>query len=301
MNKTNSDAHLNFFMHCKRYLDWKAFKRGCLYWTMKLLPIFKNIWNPLSKLGALTVYSNIVFYHTYLCTIIITYVISVGIFMYSWYSFERYHVPVTPVTMSKPKEKYICSSRKFSFFFLLTARRPTKQLFIMTKEITFSQRFFYQHHIFTIETIYILYDTGHYVQFLTVLDTYYLLYFWDFFGSEGTYLRYLMFYRYWIGTYYCSFWNLNLESGSFSYLRNSVCKYIRNFAEFREIPGSFTAKNTAEFRGIPRNFVCFSKNSVFRRKSKTHFRGHPTCSPQVQLLWRRLGQASGAPHTVKKG
>ena len=28
--------------------------------------------------------------------------------------------------------------------------------------------------------------------------------------------------------------------------------------------------------GIPRNSVCFSKNSVFRRKSKTHFRGHPS-------------------------
>jgi hypothetical protein len=40
--------------------------------------------------------------------------------------------------------------------------------------------------------------------------------------------------------------------------------------------GKFTAKNTAEFREIPRNSVCFSKNSVFRRKSKTHFRGHPT-------------------------
>ena len=43
----------------------------------------------------------------------------------------------------------------------------------------------------------------------------------------------------------------NLESGSFSYMRNSVCKYERNSAEFRGIPGNFTAKNTAEFRGIP--------------------------------------------------
>jgi len=67
----------------------------------------------------------------------------------------------------------------------------------------------------------------------------------------------------------------NLESGSFTYMRNSVCKYRRNSAEFRGIPVLFTAKNTAEFRGIPRNSVCFSKNSVFRRKSKTHFRGHP--------------------------
>ncbi len=67
----------------------------------------------------------------------------------------------------------------------------------------------------------------------------------------------------------------HLKSGSFSYLRNSVCKYIRNSAEFRGIPANFSAKNTAKFRGIPRNSVCFSKNSVFRRKSKTHFRGHP--------------------------
>ncbi len=29
----------------------------------------------------------------------------------------------------------------------------------------------------------------------------------------------------------------NLESGSFSYLGNSVCKYIRNSAKFRGIPG----------------------------------------------------------------
>jgi hypothetical protein len=57
----------------------------------------------------------------------------------------------------------------------------------------------------------------------------------------------------------------NLESGSFTYLRNSVCKYIRN-------SGNFYCK---KYRGIRRNSVCFSKNSVFRRKSKTHFRGHP--------------------------
>jgi len=43
----------------------------------------------------------------------------------------------------------------------------------------------------------------------------------------------------------------NLESGSFTYMRNSVCKYRRNSAEFRGIPVLFTAKNTAEFRGIP--------------------------------------------------
>jgi hypothetical protein len=33
-----------------------------------------------------------------------------------------------------------------------------------------------------------------------------------FFGSEGTYLMYIMYYRYWIGTFYCIFWNL--ESGT---------------------------------------------------------------------------------------
>ena len=48
--------------------------------------------------------------------------------------------------------------------------------------------------------------------------------------------------------------------------------------EFRGIPrnsGQFYCK---KYRGISRNSVCFSKNSVFRRKSKTHFRGHPTYS-----------------------
>ena len=67
-------------------------------------------------------------------------------------------------------------------------------------------------------------------------------------------------------------------------MRNSVCKYIRNSAEFPGIPGNFTAKNTAEFRGISRNSVCFSKNSVFRRKSKTHFRGHPSRNPLICVL-----------------
>jgi hypothetical protein len=62
----------------------------------------------------------------------------------------------------------------------------------------------------------------------------------------------------------------NVESGSFSYMRNSVCKYIRNSAKFRGIPVNFTAKNTAEFR------MFFKK---FRQKSKTHFRGHPNSSP----------------------
>ncbi len=66
--------------------------------------------------------------------------------------------------------------------------------------------------------------TVHYV--LPVLDRYLLLYFLEF-----------------------GIWNL--ESGSFSSMRNSVCKYIRNSAKFRGIPANFTAKNTAEFRGIP--------------------------------------------------
>ncbi len=41
------------------------------------------------------VYGNIVFHHAHLCTIIITYLTSVGIFIYRWNTFERYHIPVT--------------------------------------------------------------------------------------------------------------------------------------------------------------------------------------------------------------
>jgi hypothetical protein len=52
-------------------------------------------------------------------------------------------------------------------------------------------------------------------------------------------------------TFFYFFSRGNLESGSFSYMRNSVRKYARNSAEFRGIPVIFTAKNTAEFRGIP--------------------------------------------------
>ncbi len=51
-------------------------------------------------------------------------------------------------------------------------------------------------------------------------------------------------------TFFYFFKRGNLESGSFSYMRNSGHKYIRNSAEFREIPVNFTAKNTTEFRGI---------------------------------------------------
>jgi hypothetical protein len=46
--------------------------------------------------------------------------------------------------------------------------------------------------------------------------------------------------------------------------------------------GNFYCK---KYRGIPRNSVCFSKNSVFRRKSKTHFRGHPTYSTEKEALY----------------
>jgi hypothetical protein len=69
--------------------------------------------------------------------------------------------------------------------------------------------------------------------------------------------------------YYFSLGIWNLESGSFSYLRNSVCKYIRNSAEYRKIL----------LQKIPRKSVSFSKKSVFRRKTKTHFCGHPTPIP----------------------
>ncbi len=44
---------------------------------------------------------------------------------------------------------------------------------------------------------------------------------------------------------------------SFCYLRNSICKYVRNSAEFRGIPGKFYYKNTAEFPGIPYVFKTF--------------------------------------------
>jgi hypothetical protein len=55
----------------------------------------------------------------------------------------------------------------------------------------------------------------------------------------------------------------------------------RNFAEFRGILQNFTIK-------MPRNFfVHCSKNSVFRGKSKNHFRGHPTFCPtdNFLLIW----------------
>jgi hypothetical protein len=50
-------------------------------------------------------------------------------------------------------------------------------------------------------------------------------------------------------------------------IQNSVCKNARNSAKFRGIPPNFTVKMW--------NSVYFIKNSVFRRKSKNPFRGHP--------------------------
>jgi hypothetical protein len=72
----------------------------------------------------------------------------------------------------------------------------------------------------------------------------------------------------------------NLESGSFSYMRNSVCKYIRNSVEFRGILGNFTAKNTAEFRGIPFVFqkIPYSVGSQKRTSVDTlHFMSSIYC------------------------
>jgi hypothetical protein len=63
----------------------------------------------------------------------------------------------------------------------------------------------------------------------------------------------------------------NLASGSFSYLRNSVCKYT---TEFR---GNFTAK-------IPRNSTelrMFFKKFRIPPEIKKHFRGHPSSGPKT--------------------
>ncbi len=61
--------------------------------------------------------------------------------------------------------------------------------------------------------------------------------------------------------------------------------------KFRGIPGKIYYKNTAEFREIPRNSVCFSTNSVFRRKWKKHFRGHPTRSTSCLNRWEKVYSA----------
>ncbi len=67
--------------------------------------------------------------------------------------------------------------------------------------------------------------------------------------------------------YYCIFWNV--ESGSFSYLRNSVCKYIRNSAEFRQIL-------LQKYRGIPYVFqkLPYSVGSQKRTSVDTLVSGH---------------------------
>jgi hypothetical protein len=53
----------------------------------------------------------------------------------------------------------MCDEKGLFFFFLLTARRPTRHFLIMTKGITLSQQFFflYHHQLYTNETGYILY------------------------------------------------------------------------------------------------------------------------------------------------
>jgi hypothetical protein len=63
------------------------------------------------------------------------------------------------------------------------------------------------------------------------------------------------------------------------------CKNARNSAKFRGIPSKFYCKNAADFRGISRNSVGFSKNSVFRRKLKKQFRGHPTGGYTTTSWW----------------
>ena len=71
--------------------------------------------------------------------------------------------------------------------------------------------------------------------------------------------------------YYFNFWEFGIWN--LDHLVTCGIPYANTYG----IPANFTAKNTAKFCGIPRNSVYFSKNSVFRRKSKTHFRGHPSC------------------------
>ncbi len=71
------------------------------------------------------------------------------------------------------------------------------------------------------------------------------------------------------------------------------------FREFRGIPGKIYYKNTAEFREIPRNSVYFSKNSVFRRKWKKHFRGHPNPTPSpASEMWPPEPKSGGGAYTA---
>ena len=94
-------------------------------------------------------------------------------------------------------------------------------------------------------------------------------------------------------TYYCIFWNWNLESGSFSYLRNFECKYIRNSAKFREIPANFNAKNTAKFRGIPYVFqkIPYSVGSQKRTSVDTLSMGYRN-RVEIGLSYRPAIQAT---------
>jgi hypothetical protein len=87
-------------------------------------------------------------------------------------------------------------------------------------------------------------------------------------GKRGKYFAFKIVLQYNCSTFYIFYSRGNLESGSFTYMRNSVCKYIRNSPEFRGIPGIFTAK--------------------FRRKSKTHFRGHPKCDATYSVIFKSL-------------
>ncbi len=78
-------------------------------------------------------------------------------------------------------------------------------------------------------------------------------------------------------------------------MRNSVCKYIRNSAEFRGIPGNFTAKNTAEFREISRNSAVFFKKFRIPSEVKnalpwTPYASHgcPCLKSNGFLCWKQL-------------
>ena len=141
--------------------------------------------------------------------------------------------------------------------------------------------------------------TVHYVQLLPVLGYLLLvlcfLWFFVLIPTYGTLCSVSNGTRYLLPTTYCIFCDF------FGVKSNTYLRYITYlptldtcgipYANTYGIPGNFTAKNTAEFRGISRNSVSFSKNSVFRRKSKTHFRGHP----KLALLCRqRLLPAASA-------
>jgi hypothetical protein len=54
-----------------------------------------------------------------------------------------------------------------------------------------------------------------------------------------------------LGEFFIFYSRWNLESGSFTFMRNSVCKYRRNSPEFRAFLLQKIPRNSAEFRGIP--------------------------------------------------